>query len=73
MTLDAVGRYTGLRSTRIRTRPRIARCARRSALRDVWARASATDALFLYLHVPFCEMRCGFCNLFTLSRPAKSR
>lgn len=23
------------------------------------------DALFLYLHVPFCEMRCGFCNLFT--------
>ena len=23
------------------------------------------DALFLYVHVPFCEMRCGFCNLFT--------
>ena len=27
--------------------------------------ASRGDALFLYLHVPFCEMRCGFCNLFT--------
>lgn len=27
------------------------------------------DALFLYLHVPFCEMRCGFCNLFTTNRP----
>lgn len=27
------------------------------------------DALFLYLHVPFCEMRCGFCNLFTQTRP----
>ncbi|MEW6733111.1 MAG: STM4012 family radical SAM protein [Acidobacteriota bacterium] len=23
------------------------------------------DSLFLYLHIPFCEMRCGFCNLFT--------
>lgn len=26
-------------------------------------------ALFLYVHVPFCEMRCGFCNLFTTARP----
>lgn len=33
-------------------------------LGDVWADESR-DALFLYLHVPFCEMRCGFCNLFT--------
>lgn len=33
-------------------------------LADVWA-AERRDALFLYLHVPFCEMRCGFCNLFT--------
>ena len=23
------------------------------------------DALSLYVHVPFCGMRCGFCNLFT--------
>ncbi|MDP3277691.1 MAG: STM4012 family radical SAM protein [Deltaproteobacteria bacterium] len=28
------------------------------------------DALFLYVHIPFCEMRCGFCNLFTTVRPA---
>ncbi|WP_243716852.1 STM4012 family radical SAM protein [Actinomadura darangshiensis] len=34
------------------------------ALQDVWA-GEPLDALFLYLHVPFCEMRCGFCNLFT--------
>ena len=27
------------------------------------------DSLFLYLHIPFCEFRCGFCNLFTLSQP----
>ncbi|MEM6533289.1 MAG: STM4012 family radical SAM protein [Myxococcota bacterium] len=27
------------------------------------------DALFYYLHIPFCEMRCGFCNLFTQARP----
>ncbi|MGC9666067.1 STM4012 family radical SAM protein [Planosporangium sp. 12N6] len=40
----------------------------RPALRDVWA-AERRDALFLYLHVPFCEMRCGFCNLFTRSNP----
>src|SRR4028118_1347296 len=33
-------------------------------LSDVWAKQNR-DALFLYLHVPFCEMRCGFCNLFT--------
>lgn len=33
-------------------------------LQKVWQN-EAQDALFLYLHVPFCEMRCGFCNLFT--------
>jgi oxygen-independent coproporphyrinogen III oxidase len=38
------------------------------ALRDVWA-AERRDALFLYLHTPFCEMRCGFCNLFTTANP----
>ncbi|MBC6459041.1 STM4012 family radical SAM protein [Actinomadura sp. HBU206391] len=36
----------------------------RPRLADVWA-TEPRDALFLYLHVPFCEMRCGFCNLFT--------
>ncbi|MGW1993781.1 STM4012 family radical SAM protein [Embleya sp. NPDC001921] len=33
-------------------------------LSDVW-RGRDLSALFLYVHVPFCEMRCGFCNLFT--------
>jgi oxygen-independent coproporphyrinogen III oxidase len=28
------------------------------------------NALSLYVHIPFCEMRCGFCNLFTQSQPA---
>src|SRR4029453_1273246 len=37
-------------------------------LRDLWA-AEGRDALFLYLHIPFCEMRCGFCNLFTTANP----
>ncbi|MFC4031861.1 STM4012 family radical SAM protein [Streptomyces polygonati] len=36
----------------------------RPALRDLW-RAEPKDALSLYLHIPFCEVRCGFCNLFT--------
>lgn len=33
-------------------------------LADIWAQ-EPRDSLYLYIHVPFCEMRCGFCNLFT--------
>ncbi|MGW0179547.1 STM4012 family radical SAM protein [Nocardia sp. NPDC003345] len=36
----------------------------RPALRDLWA-TEPRDPLSLYLHIPFCEIRCGFCNLFT--------
>jgi oxygen-independent coproporphyrinogen III oxidase len=31
------------------------------------------DALFLYLHIPFCSYRCGFCNLFALARPEPAK
>lgn len=41
-------------------------------LSDLWA-AEARDALFLYLHIPFCTYRCGFCNLFALSSPGEDR
>jgi oxygen-independent coproporphyrinogen-3 oxidase len=34
------------------------------SLAEVWA-TEERDALSLYVHVPFCEQRCGFCNLFT--------
>lgn len=37
-------------------------------LADAWA-SEAKGSLFLYMHVPFCEMRCGFCNLFTTANP----
>ncbi len=37
-------------------------------MRQVW-KDERKEALFLYIHVPFCEMRCGFCNLFTTVRP----
>jgi oxygen-independent coproporphyrinogen-3 oxidase len=37
-------------------------------LREVWA-AEPRSGLFLYIHVPFCTMRCGFCNLFTTPNP----
>lgn len=37
-------------------------------LRDVWAN-ERRDQLSLYIHVPFCGMRCGFCNLFTMANP----
>ncbi|MBS2532266.1 STM4012 family radical SAM protein [Catenulispora sp. NF23] len=33
-------------------------------LADVW-RGEERDALSFYTHVPFCDVRCGFCNLFT--------
>jgi oxygen-independent coproporphyrinogen III oxidase len=37
-------------------------------LREAWEREDRS-ALFLYLHVPFCEQRCDYCNLFSLARP----
>jgi oxygen-independent coproporphyrinogen III oxidase len=37
-------------------------------LRSLWERENR-QSLFLYFHLPFCEMRCGFCNLFTQSQP----
>ena len=40
-------------------------------LSEVWADEDK-DNLFLYVHLPFCEMRCGFCNLFTTVRPGES-
>jgi oxygen-independent coproporphyrinogen-3 oxidase len=40
----------------------------RVPLAEAWA-GERRDALFLYMHLPFCEMRCGFCNLFTTARP----
>ncbi|WP_432975763.1 STM4012 family radical SAM protein [Dactylosporangium sp. CA-233914] len=40
----------------------------RPRLADVWA-GEDTTSLFLYTHIPYCEMRCGFCNLFTRAAP----
>ncbi|NER33822.1 MAG: coproporphyrinogen III oxidase family protein [Oscillatoria sp. SIO1A7] len=34
------------------------------SLGQLWS-GENREALFLYIHIPFCEMRCGFCNLFT--------
>ncbi|MFJ8991113.1 STM4012 family radical SAM protein [Streptomyces sp. NPDC102279] len=36
----------------------------RPALKDLWA-GESRSSLSLYVHIPFCEVRCGFCNLFT--------
>ncbi|MFI8509777.1 STM4012 family radical SAM protein [Streptomyces sp. NPDC085460] len=36
----------------------------RPGLAALWA-GEPKDALSLYAHIPFCEVRCGFCNLFT--------
>lgn len=40
-------------------------------LRDAWLGEDRRH-LFLYVHLPFCEMRCGFCNLFTTVQPGTS-
>ncbi|WP_326793115.1 STM4012 family radical SAM protein [Streptomyces sp. NBC_00841] len=45
-------------------RPLTGHPAGRPALRELWA-GERKDALSLYLHIPFCEVRCGFCNLLT--------
>ncbi|MFO7567905.1 MAG: STM4012 family radical SAM protein [Enhygromyxa sp.] len=37
-------------------------------LAEVWAEEDRRR-LFLYVHVPFCAVRCGFCNLFTQKHP----
>ena len=50
---------------RVPAQDRLPAAATRGRRWPTCGRASAADALFLYLHVPFCEMRCGFCNLFT--------
>lgn len=34
-------------------------------LSQLWEKESA-ESFFLYMHIPFCGARCGFCNLFTL-------
>jgi oxygen-independent coproporphyrinogen-3 oxidase len=45
--------------------------APKPALADVW-RGEDRDALSFYIHVPFCEVRCGFCNLFTRTGASES-
>jgi oxygen-independent coproporphyrinogen III oxidase len=39
------------------------------SLAELWAGEDLSN-LFLYVHVPFCGVRCGFCNLFTQKHPA---
>lgn len=38
------------------------------SIKSAWAKEDLSN-LFAYLHLPFCEMRCGFCNLFTIANP----
>ncbi|WP_159887344.1 STM4012 family radical SAM protein [Paenibacillus puerhi] len=35
------------------------------SLSELWSGEPA-ETFFLYMHIPFCGARCGFCNLFTL-------
>lgn len=37
-------------------------------LKEVW-KNEKKQALYLYSHIPFCRMKCSFCNLFTVSNP----
>lgn len=40
-------------------------------IKQIW-RDEDVSRLSLYIHIPFCEMRCGFCNLFTQSQPGEN-
>jgi oxygen-independent coproporphyrinogen III oxidase len=40
-------------------------------LEPLWAMQDRS-ALFAYVHVPFCTMRCGFCNLFAMAQPGEA-
>ncbi len=42
-----------------------------TTLEQIWS-SESRDSLFLYMHIPFCEMRCGFCNLFTVANPSET-
>lgn len=42
------------------------------ALQQAWE-GEDRSRLLLYVHLPFCEMRCGFCNLFTTIRPGQDQ
>ncbi|MFZ6766736.1 STM4012 family radical SAM protein [Undibacterium sp. Di26W] len=37
-------------------------------LKTLWA-PEKKSSLYLYTHIPFCRMKCAFCNLFTVSNP----
>ena len=37
-------------------------------LNELW-KDEKKDSLYLYSHIPFCRMKCSFCNLFTISNP----
>ncbi|WP_394794270.1 STM4012 family radical SAM protein [Armatimonas sp.] len=39
------------------------------ALETLWRDTPEATETALYFHIPFCEMRCGFCNLFTTPNP----
>jgi oxygen-independent coproporphyrinogen III oxidase len=41
------------------------------SLSSAW-RGEDKSRVFLYVHLPFCEMRCGFCNLFTTVQPGSN-
>ncbi|MGH1541643.1 MAG: STM4012 family radical SAM protein [Arenicella sp.] len=45
--------------------------AKPKSLKQVW-QDEDKSSLFLYLHIPFCEMRCGYCNLFTTTNPEEN-
>lgn len=37
-------------------------------LKSLWEEEKKSS-LYLYTHIPFCRMKCAFCNLFTVSNP----
>ena len=44
------------------------RTVEEQTLHEIWKNQNLNN-VFFYAHIPFCEMRCGFCNLFTVANP----
>ncbi|WP_028581443.1 STM4012 family radical SAM protein [Desulfogranum japonicum] len=39
-------------------------------LSDLWAKEDRSS-LFFYAHIPFCQSKCGYCNLFSMAKASE--